>query len=460
MKDKIFREYDIRGTYPKDINEEVAYEFGLGYGSYIQEYLNQTACVVSHDNRISSPSLHEHLIKGLLETGINVIDYGLTTTPMHYYARHINNLFGIMITASHNPKDDNGFKFSLDEYANARGEMIKDVQKYIKAGNFKKGNGKLEHKNITNEYTDYVINHLKFGKKRIKVVLDPANGVATTIARNIFEKLNIDLTIINEESDGNFPNHHPDPTIEENLEQLKNKVLEINADIGIGFDGDGDRIGIIDELGNMVSIEAYAIIILRNIIDKVKEKKFLYDAKCSNNFKDEILRLGGKPIICRTSTSYTQEKILRENIPFGIQYVGHISINDRLFSTESAMYAALRLIEILSRTDKTLSELDKTVNKYINIPEQKFKSTDTRKFKVIEKIKQYCDEKNYQYLEIDGIKVLFKDSWAYVRASNTGPNITLRCEAKTEKDLNNLVNLFTTLINIYNKTNKNEDLKQ
>ena len=451
MKDNIFREYDIRGKYPEDINEDLAYKIGLGYGSFLQEFLKQSACVVSHDNRLSSESLHKSLIKGLLETGINVIDYGLSTTPMHYYARHINNLYGIMITASHNPKDENGFKFSFDEYANARGIMIKDLKTYIEKGNFKTGSGKLEHKDIKDDYINYVIDTLKFGKRKIKVVLDPANGATTLVARDIFEKLNIDLTIINEESDGTFPNHHPDPAVEENLQQLKNKVKEINADIGISFDGDGDRIGIIDNLGNMVSIEDYGIIILRNIIDKVKNKRFLYDAKCSSTFKDEVIRLGGEPVICRTGSSYTQEKVLKENIPFGIQYVGHISLNDRLFSTESAMYSSLRLIEILSKTDKKLSELVETIPHYFNSPEEKFATTDTKKHEIINNIKKYCDSKNYKYLEIDGLKVIFKDAWAYVRASNTGPNITLRCEAKNEKDLDNLNKLFKTLIDIYNK---------
>ena len=436
MKDKIFREYDIRGKVPSEINEDVAYKIGLGYGSFIQEFLNQNSCVVSHDNRISSKALHDSLIKGLLETGLNVIDYGLSTTPMHYYARHVNNLFGIMITASHNPSDENGFKFSLDEYANARGILVKDLKTYIDKGIFKKGSGKLEKKDIKDDYIDYVVKHLKFGKKRIKVVLDPANGATTTICKDVFEKLNIDLTIINGDSDGTFPHHHPDPAIESNLDELKKKVLEISADIGIGFDGDGDRIGIVDELGNMVSIESYAVIILRNIIDKVKNK---------------IVRLGATPIICRTGSSYTQEKVLKEDIPFGIQYVGHISFNDRLYSTESAMYSALRIIEILSKTKSTLSELIKTVPKYYSSPEMKYQSTDEKKNEVILKIKKYCDEKNYKYIEIDGLKVLFQDSWAYVRASNTGPNITLRCESKDKNNLDNLLKLFTTLIDVYNK---------
>ncbi len=451
MKDNIFREYDIRGKVPSEINEEGAYQIGLGYGSYLQEHLDMKACVISRDNRLSSPALHDSLIKGLLETGITVYDYGITTTPMHYYARHINNLYGIMITASHNPKDENGFKFSFDEYANARGSMIKDFKKYLDEGHFLKGQGEYYQKDIKDEYINYVISNLKFGKKRIKVVLDPANGVTSIVARDIFSKLNIDLTIINEESDGSFPSHHPDPSIEENLSMLKEKVKEIKADIGIGFDGDGDRIGIVDELGNKVLIEDYAIIILRNIIDKVKEKKFLYDPKCSSSFKDEIERLGGTPIICRTGTSYTQEKILRENIPFGIQYVGHISLNDRLFSTESAMYSSLRLIEILSKTDKTLSSLVNTIPHYYNTSEEKFASQDEIKKEVIENIRKYCDNKKWHYLEIDGLRVTFKDAWAYVRCSNTGPNITLRCEAKKKEDLENLHNIFLALIKLYNK---------
>lgn len=451
MKDKIFREYDIRGKVPEDINEEVAYKIGLGYGSYIQEFLGQNACVVSHDNRLSSPALHDSLIKGLLQTGIKVLDYGLTTTPMNYYARHINKLFGIMITASHNPSDENGFKFSFDHYANARGQMVKDLKKYIDAGNFKEGKGIIEKHNIKEDYIKYVLDALDFGKRKIKVVLDPANGVTTTVARDIFDKLNIDLTVINEESDGSFPNHHPDPTVEKNLEQLKAKVKEINADIGIGFDGDGDRIGIIDELGQMVSIEAYAVLILRDIFEKVENKSFLYDAKSSDNFKDEVLRLGGTPVICRTGTSYTQEKVLRENIPFGFQYVGHISLNDRLFSTESAMYSALRLIELMSKTTDPLSKMVATVPTYFNTPEEKFATSDDKKYQVIDAIKKHCEKLGCDYMEIDGLKVLFTDGWAYVRASNTGPNITLRCEAKSQKDVNELRDLFADLIKIYNQ---------
>lgn len=451
MNDNIFREYDIRGKYPFDINEDVAYRIGLGYGSYLQEFLNQDKCIISYDNRISSFGLATALINGLTDTGINVINTGLSTTPMHYFARQIYNLYGIMITASHNPKDDNGFKFSFDHYANARGQMIQDFKDYIKKGEFKKGIGYVENIDITEEYIQYITKNIKLGNKKLKVVLDPANGVSCTIARKIYEKFNIDLTIINEESDGTFPNHHPDPSVEENLQQLKNKVLEVHADIGIGFDGDGDRIGIIDNCGNRVLIEDYAILILRNIIDKVDNKKFLYDAKCSSSFKDEIIKLGATPVICRTGSSYTMLKVAEEKIPLGIQYVGHISLSDRTFDSESAMMSSLRLIEILSKTEYSLNNLIDTIPHYLTTHEIKIASKDNIKNVVIKQIQNYCDKMKYRYEKIDGLMVYFKDSWAYIRASNTGPNICLKCEAKNERDLKNLEKLFSTLINTYNE---------
>lgn len=451
MNDKIFRSYDIRGKYPLDINEDIAYQVGLGYGSILQEKYSQNTCIVSHDNRLSSPSLHKNLIKGLLETGMNVIDFGLTTTPMNYFARHVCNSFGIMVTASHNPSDENGFKFSFDHYANARGSMIEDFKNYINEGNFLKGNGNYTKKSIKDEYINYLKSNINLGNKKLKVVFDPANGAVTSILKDALKEFNLDYIIINSESDGSFPAHSPDPSVEENLSMLKENVLKYKADAGIGFDGDGDRIGIIDNTGSLVSIEDYAILITRDIFDKVANKSFLYDAKCSDIYKDEIIKLGGNPVICRTGSSYTQEKVIRENIPFGIQYVGHISINDRYFSTESAIYSALRLIELLSKSNLTLNEITKDLPKYKNIPEMRILSTDTKKLEVIENIKQYCINNNYEFIEIDGIKVIFDNAWAYVRSSNTGPTINFRAEAKEEKDLDNIVKIFTTLIELFNK---------
>lgn len=451
MNDNIFRSYDIRGIYPTEIDENIAYKIGLGYGSILQSKYNQTSCVVSHDNRISSPSLTNSLIKGLLETGINVIDYGLTTTPMNYYARHINNMYGIMVTASHNPSRENGFKFSFDEFANARGYMITEFRDYIKAGDFKKGTGTLVTKSIKNDYIKYLKDNISLGEKKLKVVFDPANGSVTEILSDVLKEFNIDYEIINGVSDGRFLSHHPDPSVNENLAQLKDAVIKKKANLGFSFDGDGDRLGIVDHLGNTISIEHYGMIIVKNIINNVDKKIFLYDAKSSDNFKDYVTSLNGDTVICRTGSSYTQEKIIKDGIPFGFQYVGHIGINDRGFCTESAIYAALRLIEILSNTDESLYDLVKDLPVYENITEMRIESTDDKKREVIENIKKYCVKNNYKIMEIDGLRVMFPTGWAYIRASNTGPTINFRAEAKNKKDLDNLVKTFTTLIDLLNK---------
>lgn len=451
INEKIFREYDIRDIYPEAINENTAYIIGRSYGSYIREKFNQKMCVVSHDNRLSSDSLSEALIKGITESGCDVIDYGLTTTPMNYYARYLNHSFGIMITASHNPKEYNGFKFSLDHLSNARGEMIKDFKNYTLKGQFLSGNGTITRSDMTNKYLEYMKDNIQFGRRKIKVVIDCGNGVTSIIARKIHQMFNLDFEIICEENDGTFPNHHPDPIVEENLTMLKKKVLETKADLGIAYDGDGDRCGLINEKGEFVTTEQLMIIIIRDIISKVNKKEFLYDVKCSKALEDEIKKLGGTPICCRTGASFTQAKTKELGIPFGAEYSGHIYFQDRANDIGSGIYAGLRILEILSKTPAPLSSLYEGSNKYYSIPETLILSTDDKKFAVVNKVKQYLTNHNYTIDETDGVKVLFSNGWALVRASNTSPKISVRVEATTESDLNNLKKFILTLVNEANK---------
>lgn len=447
----IFRGYDIRGVYPIDISEDVAYTIGKSYASYIRD-LGKNKCVIGHDNRISSPLLKEALIKGILETGVDVVDLGLVTTPMYYYAwEKLGIPSGVMITASHNPKEDNGFKFSFDERGNAKGEMIQDLYRYTKEGDFKEGKGVLTTYDIREDYFDLMKKSLSFGDRKVKVVIDCGNGTTSIIAKELYESFPLDLTVLYDESDGTFPNHHPDPCVEENLEALKRKVIELKADIGIGFDGDGDRLGIVDANGNYIPTDQFMIIIIRDIIDKVKNKTFLYDVKCSKALEDEIIKLGGTPYCYRTGNSYTKAKVLEENMPFGGELSGHVYFNDRFPGFDSGLYAGLRILELLSKTTSSVRELLVGINDYYSTSELKFTSLDDKKHKVIEKLKNYCQEKNYSLLTIDGIKVLFDDGWALIRVSNTGPNITARFEAKTEKRLEALKEEFITLIEKYNQ---------
>ena len=447
----IFRAYDIRGVYPTTIDEDTAYTFGLGFGTHIQG-LGMKKCVVGHDNRLSSPALYEAMIEGITKTGVDVISLGQCTTPMYYYACILLKVpSGAMVTASHNPKDDNGIKFAFDEKGNCKGEEIQDFLKELLKGEFLSGEGKVTPYDIEPGYIELYKNNLKFGDRRLKVVLDPANGATSKICRKIYELFPMDLIIINEESDGNFPNHHPDPCIESNLEQLKAKVLEVKADVGISFDGDGDRLGVVTSHGKFIPTDIYMIIIVRDIINKVQNKKFLYDVKCSKSLSDEIERLGAECVCYRTGNSYTKAKVREDKLPFGGELSGHVYFNDRWPGFDSGLYAGLRLLEIMSYTDKSIEQLLEGINHYYSTEEIKIASTDQKKIEVVDKVINYVKEKGFSYNDIDGVRVEFDDGWALVRYSNTGPNITARFEANTEERLQSLQEEYIGIINQFNQ---------
>lgn len=447
----IFRGYDIRGVVPRDIDENVAYTIGKALGSKLQR-LQKTKCVIGHDNRISSPKLHQALRQGLVETGMEVYDIGLCTTPMYYFACFYFKIdSGVMVTASHNPKEENGFKIAFSNYQNAKGKEITDFYQEILALNFIEGTGKVEEKEIKQEYLNALLKDLNLEGRKRKVVFDPGNGTTAILLKDIIKHLPFESILINGESDGNFPNHHPDPSIEANLLQLKKAVLETKADVGLAFDGDGDRVGIIANDGSFIATDYYMIIIIRDIINKVKKKEFLYDVKCSKALEDEIVRLGGIPYCYRTGSSYTKAKVQELDLPFGGELSGHLYFRDRFYGFDSGIYAGLRLLEILCHTDKSVIELLAGVPHYESTPEIKYPSTDDHKVEVVKKIIAYCKQKEYNINDIDGVRVTFDDGWALVRMSNTGPNITARFEAKTKDRLEQIKNEFETLIKEYNK---------
>ncbi len=447
----IFRGYDIRGIYPTELDVDTAYTVGLGFGSYIKS-IGKTTCVVGHDNRLSSNDLYSALMKGITETGIDIISLGLCTTPMYYYAcLKLKVYSGVMVTASHNPKDDNGFKFAFDESGNCKGQEIQDFLAYILKGEFSTGKGTIKDYDITDEYLTLFKENLHFGSRRVKVVLDPGNGTTSIIMKKLYSMFPIDIVCINDVSDGSFPNHHPDPCVEENLEQLKKKVIEENADIGLSFDGDGDRMGMVSNTAKFIPTDKYMIIVVRDIINKVSKKEFLCDVKCSKSFSDEVEKLGGKCITYRTGNSYTKAAVRDNDLPFGGELSGHVYFRDRWLGFDSGLYAGLRMLEILSHTDKNVEELLSGINEYYSTEELKFPSSDDVKFEIVSKVGEYAKEKGYKFLDIDGIKVLFDDGWALVRASNTGPNLTARFEASSEERLESIQKEFTDLINELNK---------
>lgn len=448
---EIFKAYDIRGKFPDEINRDVAYTIGKAYGTKLLS-IGKNKCIVGYDNRESSIELSLSLSLGILSTGVDVINLGLVTTPMAIYSKEVLKIPSyVMVTASHNPKDDNGFKFSFDESGNVKGDDIEKFYDLVISGSFKEGMGKFSRYNVEKDYLELFRRGINLGDKKLKVVIDLANGTTSCIARELFEQFDIDLTIINEESDSSFPNHHPDPCVAANQKQLQDKVLELHADLGIGFDGDGDRCGIVDNLGHIIPTDIYMAIMCKDIILNNEDKRILYDVKCSNALKDEIVKWGGVPICYRTGASYTMAKVIDDNILFGGEYSGHVFFNDRIPVIGSGIYAGLRMVEVLSKTDKKLSDLVDSISKYYSTEEIKIHSPNDIKDRVIEDIKKYCINMRFNIDLTDGVKIIRPDSWALIRVSNTGPNITVRFEADTEDKLFLIKREFTNLVKYFNK---------
>ena len=441
----IFREYDLRGIYPTEIDTNDAYTIGRSFGTYIKQF-NETETLIGHDNRHSSPELSEALIKGIRESGMNVIDLGLVTTPMYYAAKKIYKInTGIMVTASHNPKEYNGFKISFSKIGNAYGKLITDFRDFTSKLEFDEGNGSLEKRNIKELYLEQIKNSINLNKK-IKVVVDCGNGTGSVIIKDVLEKLGIEYYPLYCDSDADFPNHHPDPSVHDNQIDLSKKVVELGYDFGFGVDGDADRVGIVDEKGNILTSDIYMIIMYRYLNKQLKNRKALFDVKCSRALIDELKKLDIEPVMYRTGASYTNMMMQEGNFDFGGEFSGHLFFRDKYPGFDDGIYAGLRILEILSNTDKKLSELYENINKYYSTEELRASVTDENKFEIVDKIKEYCNEKNYKVIDIDGARIEFEDGWALVRASNTGPNLTVRFEATTQSRAEELQKEFQDLI--------------
>ncbi len=442
----MFRAYDIRGIYPKDINEENTYLLGKSFGTYISN-LGKKEALVGYDNRISSPVLSKALIKGITSTGIDVINLGLVTTPMFYYARyHLNIWSGIMITASHNPSDHNGFKMSFLEEGNALGQEIQDFYQFTIKGDFISGKGQTTSHNIKNAYLDLFNNSLNFGDHKVKVVVDCGNGTTAIIIKDILNNLGLEYELLYGESDPTFPNHHPDPSVPSNLKDLQEKVVALNYDLGIALDADGDRVGIVDHLGNVLSSDFYMIIMYRFLKETMKNKTALYDVKCSKALIDDLKVLGLNQIMGRTGNSYMYRRINQENIDFGGEYSGHLFFKDRFPGFDDGIYAGLRMAEVLSVTKKTIPELLVGINHYYSTEEIKIPVADELKFKVVDKIKEIFRKREYNFLEVDGIRMDTDNYWILIRVSNTTPNLTLRFEANTSSLLEEIKKEYLLLV--------------
>lgn len=438
----IFREYDIRGIWGKDLTKEIVHRIGKAFAVYLKNILGreQIKASIGRDVRLSSPAILDALANGLLESGIDIVDIGICPTPLQYFSLfHLPIDGGVMITGSHNPPEFNGMKLSVGKET-LYGPKIQEIRKIVEMGDFIKDKGNSEVYEIIPKYIEHLKKNFSFFK-RIKVVVDAGNGTAGLVAPGLIRELGCEVLELYCEPDGNFPNHHPDPTVMENLNDLITKVESSGANIGIGYDGDADRIGVVSDKGEVIWGDRLMIIFARNIIESRKSKGiaekpiFVGEVKCSQIMYDEIERLGGEPIMWKAGHSLIKHKIKETGALFGGEMSGHMFFADRYFGYDDAIYTSMRLLEILSKNGKPylIERLLKDVPKSISTPEIRIECPDDIKFKVVEKAKE--EFRDYPLNEIDGMRIHFNKGWGLIRASNTQPALVLRFESEDEDSL-------------------------
>lgn len=453
MNSVIFREYDIRGVYNQDFDLEFATLLGKAYASFLSKKSptqsnNELRISIGHDARLSSPEICQAVTKGLTESGIHVLKLGLITSPISYFSTFaIPDVSGaIMITGSHNPPEYNGFKISVGQ-TTIHGEDIQSLRKIIENDDFVFGAGSEKDFDIFPQYLNRYKEEFK-GLKPIPLVLDCGNGAAGCIVKALYSQLGLNPHILYEKPDGTFPNHHPDPTVEKNLVDLKNEVIKTESLVGIGFDGDADRIGVVDHQGHTILGDELLIIFSRDILSNQKDQKIVGDVKCSDRLYEDIEKQGGVPIMWKTGHSLIKEKIKQEQAPFGGELSGHIFFADRNYGYDDALYAGLRLVEIISRTGKTIPELLDGLPKVYNTPEIRIDTTEEKKHSIVSALKNKFSQNtpDYKVNFQDGVRVSFKEGWALARASNTQPVLVLRFEATSEEDLQKIRHEFESVV--------------
>ena len=428
LKPTIFREYDIRGIADVDLPSEGVRLLGQAMGTYIQRKAGRKVCL-GRDVRLSGPRLHDALLEGLLASGCEVTDVGVVPTPLLYYSVYNLEADGaVMITGSHNPAGYNGFK-SVCGGGSVFGQAIQDILKLIQTGDLITGQGSLKTADVIPSYVDEVAKQFNW-KRRIKVVIDSGNGAAGPAMHRLLQKLNCDCVELFFEQDGHFPNHHPDPTVEENLEHLKEAVHKHKADLGIAFDGDSDRIGAIDETGRVIWGDYLLLIFAREILTRKPGSTFIAEVKCSQVLYDEIERLGGKAIMYRTGHSLIKAKMKEEHAELAGEMSGHLFFQDRFYGFDDALYAACRLMEIVSDSGKPLSAQLEGLPMMVSTPEIRVDCPDETKFDVIDRVVAHFKASKYKVVDVDGVRVIFEKGWGLARASNTQPVLVMRFEAE------------------------------
>lgn len=432
MKREIFREYDIRGIAGKDLTQETVELLGLGIGTMLRRH-HRTRITVGRDCRPSSDPFRDALVAGLAATGLSVIDIGVVPTPLLYYSIfQLECEGGVMITGSHNPPEYNGFKTCLG-HDSVYGSQIQNIYEIIEARDFVRGKGSVEAADVVVPYRKHLLGQIRLARK-IRVAIDCGNGTACLIAPDLLETLGCKVTRLYCEMDGTFPNHHPDPTVVENLADLQSAVKSAGLELGIAFDGDGDRIGVVADTGRIIWGDMLLALYAREILKNQPGAVFISEVKCSMNLFRDIEKHGGRAIMWKTGHSLIKAKMKEEKAVLAGEMSGHMFFADRYFGYDDAIYAACRLLELLANSTASLHEMLSDIPATIVTPEIRIQCDDDKKFGVVEKVKSRFRQ-NHDVIDVDGARILFPHGWGLVRASNTQDVLVMRFEADTEENL-------------------------
>ncbi|HEX2719943.1 MAG TPA: phosphomannomutase/phosphoglucomutase [Candidatus Deferrimicrobium sp.] len=426
----IFREYDVRGLVGRDLHRAAVVLLGKGYATLAAADGVRTVAL-GRDCRLSSPGFRDAIAEGLLSAGLKVIDVGVCPTPLLYFAiHHFGADGGVMITGSHNPPEFNGFKLCVGT-GTLYGERIQELRRVIERGTFREGKGDIVSREIIPEYRKFVAGNLSIPRK-LKVVVDAGNGTAGAVAPALFREMGMEVTELFCDPDGRFPNHFPDPTVPENLRFLVEKVRAIGADVGVGYDGDADRIGAVDEKGNVIYGDYLLVLFAREILSRKPGAAIISEVKSSQNLYDDIARHGGRPVMWKAGHSLIKAKMKEENAELAGEMSGHVFFRDRYLGFDDAIYASARLFEILAKERRPLSALLSDLPPVVSTPEIRVDCPDEIKFRVVEEVARIVAPQAREVIDVDGIRALFDGGWGLVRASNTQPVLVLRFEGRDE----------------------------
>ena len=439
MNKNIFREYDIRGVYPIDLNEDIYFEIGNAIASKCNQ-LSIDSIVLGRDGRLSGKSLMNALENSLLNNGINVENIGIVTSPLLYYAaKKHSSKSGIMVTGSHNPKEYNGIKMIINDEPVSGKEIFELIGTPNNA--ISKGTSSI-NKDVIDNYIEEVKSKSIQSKDEIKVVIDCGNGAAGVIAPKLFTTLGFNVVEIYCEVDGNFPNHHPDPGNPKNLKDLSDKVLSEKANIGLAFDGDGDRLGVVDNEGKIIPQDKFLMLLAKDILKNSPKAKIIFDVKCTNRLKDVILSYGGEPIMSPTGHFHIKKMLRKTNAHLAGEMSGHIFFNDDWYGFDDAHYSGFRLIKILIENESELSELLGEFPDGFTTPEINLDVDEDKKFQIVDEFKIGASFENASVSMLDGLRVEYEDGWGLLRASNTTPKLVLRFEGTSQKSLDGIIRKF------------------